>query len=162
MTRIAIYPGTFDPITLGHVDVLKRASKMFDKVIVAIAINQKKSTLFTLEERLELVEESLKDYSNVEVQLVKGLIIDFAKEIKAAALIRGLRAVSDFEYEFHLALMNKKLAYEIDTVFLMQDEKYTYLNSSIIRELSSYGKDVSCFVPPIVSKKLKEKFLNRK
>ena len=125
MTRIAIYPGTFDPITLGHVDVLKRASKMFDKVIVAIAINQKKSTLFTLEERLELVEESLKDYSNVEVQLVKGLIIDFAKEIKAAALIRGLRAVSDFEYEFQLALMNKKLAAELDTVFLMPDKKYT-------------------------------------
>ncbi len=162
MEKIAVYPGTFDPITLGHIDVIKRASKLFDKIIVAIAINQKKQTLFTMEERLEFAKEALKSYKNVEVQLVKGLIVDFAISHKATALIRGLRAVSDFEYEFQIALMNKKIANEIDTVFLMPDEKYTYLNSSIIRELSSYGKDVSDFVPSIVSIKLKEKFLDRK
>ncbi len=162
MEKIAVYPGTFDPITLGHIDVIKRASKLFDKIIVAIAINQKKLTLFTMEERLEFAKEALKEFKNVEVQLVRGLIVDFAISHKATALIRGLRAVSDFEYEFQIALMNKKIANEIDTVFLMPDEKYTYLNSSIIRELSSYGKDVSDFVPSIVSMKLKEKFLDRK
>jgi len=162
MEKIAVYPGTFDPITLGHIDVIKRASKLFNKIIVAIAINQKKQTLFTMEERFEFATEALKDFKNVEVQLVKGLIVDFAISYKATALIRGLRAVSDFEYEFQIALMNKKIANEIDTVFLMPDEKYTYLNSSIIRELSSYGKDVSDFVPSIVSMKLKEKFLDRK
>jgi len=159
MEKIAIYPGTFDPITLGHIDVINRASKIFDRIIVSIAINQKKQTLFSLEERLELATEALKDYTNIEVKLVRGLIVDFAIEMKATALIRGLRAVSDFEYEFQIALMNKKIANKIDTVFLMPDEKYTYLNSSIIRELSSYGKDVSDFVPTIVSIKLKEKFL---
>jgi len=133
MEKIAIYPGTFDPITLGHIDVINRASKIFDRIIVAIAINQKKQTLFSLEERLELATEALKDYTNIEVKLVRGLIVDFAIEMKATALIRGLRAVSDFEYEFQIALMNKKIANKIDTVFLMPDEKYTYLNSSIIR-----------------------------
>ena len=158
MEKIAIYPGTFDPITLGHIDVINRASKIFDRIIVAIAINQKKQTLFSLEERLELATEALKDYRNIEVKLVRGLIVDYAIEMKATALIRGLRAVSDFEYEFQIALMNKKIATKIDTVFLMPDEKYTYLNSSIIRELSSYGKDVSDFVPSIVSIRLKRNF----
>jgi len=158
MDRIAIYPGTFDPITNGHVDVIERASQIFDKILVVIAVNSKKMNLFTEVERLDMAKESLRHLDNVEVIFHKGLIIQLAREKNAVALIRGIRAISDFEYEFQIALMNRKLEPEVYTLFLMPHEKYTYLNSSIIRELSSYNQDVSEFVPPIVSKKLKEKF----
>ncbi|OGU14414.1 MAG: pantetheine-phosphate adenylyltransferase [Ignavibacteria bacterium GWB2_35_12] len=158
MQRIAVYPGTFDPITNGHVDVIERASQMFDKIIVVIAVNSKKEVLFSDEERCELAVQSLKQLPNVEVEMHKGLIIEFARSKNAVALIRGIRAVSDFEYEFQLALMNRKLVPEIKTIFLMPHERYTYLNSSIIRELAKYKQDVSEFVPDVVYKKLKEKF----
>ncbi|MCL5991329.1 MAG: pantetheine-phosphate adenylyltransferase [Bacteroidetes bacterium] len=159
MQRIAVYPGTFDPITNGHVDVIERASQMFDKIIVVVAVNSKKEVLFSDEERCELAAASLKHLPNVEVEMHQGLIIEYARSKNAVALIRGIRAVSDFEYEFQLALMNRKLVPEIKTIFLMPHERYTYLNSSIIRELAKYKQDVSEFVPDVVYKKLKEKFM---
>ncbi len=157
MTK-AIYPGTFDPITNGHIDVIERASSIFDEVIVIIAINSKKETLFTQEERLEMAVKSLDYLPNVSVELHQGLTVDAAKKHGATVMIRGIRAVSDFEYEFQISLMNRKLEPDINTVFLMPHEKYTYLNSSIIRELAKYNQDVSEFVPEIVTKKLSEKF----
>ena len=158
MGKIAIYPGTFDPITNGHIDVIERALKIFDKVIVVIARNPKKQTLFTEEERIELIRESLKHLANIEVTATEKLTVEFARSVSANAIIRGIRAVSDFEYEFQIALMNRKLCPDVTTIFLMPNEKFTYLNSSIIRELAQYGADISDFVPPCVEKKLKEKF----
>lgn len=158
MEKTAVYAGTFDPITNGHVDVIERASEMFDKVYVAIAYNSKKITLFTEEERFDMIKVSLQHIKNVEVKINHKLTVEFAKELNAIAMVRGIRAVSDFEYEFQIALMNRKLSPQIHTVFLMPHEKYTYLNSSIIREMASYGKDTSDFVPKYVSTKLKEKF----
>jgi pantetheine-phosphate adenylyltransferase len=159
--KIAIYPGTFDPITNGHVDVIERASQLFSKVIVVISINSKKTTLFSEEERFLMAKESLKHISNVEVELYKGLTVDCAIEKNASAIIRGIRAISDFEFEFQIALMNRKLNPGVTTIFLMPHEKYTYLNSSIIRELAKYGQNVDEFVSEFVSKKLKEKFNNK-
>ena len=159
MKKIGIYPGTFDPITNGHIDVIERASFIFDEIIVVVAVNSKKTTLFTSEERVEMAKESLKHLDNVVVDICNSLIVDYAVQKKASALIRGIRAVSDFEYEFQIALMNRKIQPEITTLFLMPHEKYTYLNSSIIRELSQYKQDTSEFVPPIVLSKLKEKFV---
>ncbi|ROL60114.1 pantetheine-phosphate adenylyltransferase [Bacteroidetes/Chlorobi group bacterium MS-B_bin-24] len=158
MGKIAIYPGTFDPITNGHIDVIERALKIFDKVIVVIGRNPKKQTLFTEEERIELIRESLKHLANIEVTATEKLTVEFARSVNANAIIRGIRAVSDFEYEFQIALMNRKLCPDVTTIFLMPNEKFTYLNSSIIRELAQYGADISDFVPLCVEKKLKEKF----
>lgn len=157
-SKIAIYPGTFDPITNGHVDVIERASELFNKVYVVIAINSKKTTLFTEDERLEMAKESLSQIDNVEVITYQGLTVECAKELNASAIVRGIRAISDYEYEFQIALMNRKLAPNVHTVFLLPNEKYTYLNSSIIREISRYNHDVSDFVPNCVVNKLKEKF----
>jgi pantetheine-phosphate adenylyltransferase len=158
MKKIAIYPGTFDPITNGHIDVIERAAKMFDEVLVVVAINSKKSCLFTEAERFEMAKESLKHLKNLRVDMHQGLTVDYAKKVGATAIIRGIRAVSDFEYEFQIALMNRKLNPEVNTIFLLPHENYTYLNSSIIRELSKYKQDVSEFVPEIVANKLKEKY----
>ncbi len=158
MSSIAIYPGTFDPITNGHIDVIERASSIFDSIVVVIAKNPKKEPLFTESERFEMVKDSVKYLPNVQVEITDTLTVDFAKKVGATAIIRGIRAVSDFDYEFQIGLMNRKLCPELTTIFLMPNEKYTYLNSSIIRELSRYGADVSDFVPPFVAKKLKEKF----
>jgi len=160
MERKAIYAGTFDPITYGHVDVIERACEMFDKVYVVIAVNSKKTTLFSEEERLEMINDALKHISNVEVITHHKLTVELAREKGAVAMVRGIRAVSDFEYEFQIALMNRKLEPNIYTVFLTPHEKYTYLNSTIIREIARYGRDTSEFVPEIVAKKLKEKFSN--
>lgn len=160
MERIAIYPGTFDPITLGHVDVIERAAKIFDKIIVVIAVNSKKNTLFDEDERIEMVKKSISHISNVSCISDKKLTVEIALENKAIAIIRGIRAVSDFEYEFQIALMNRKLAPEIHTILMMPHEKYTYLNSSIVRELARYGKDTSEFVSDFVAKKLIDKFKN--
>ena len=157
--KIAIYPGTFDPITLGHLDILQRASKLFDQVIITLAINSSKTPLFSREERLEFISDAVKKIPNVTVDSFEGMLINFAVKKGAIAVIRGLRAISDFEFEFQLALMNRKQNPEITTVFLMPNEKYTYLNSSIIREVSRFGGDVSSFITPLVAEKLKNKFL---
>jgi pantetheine-phosphate adenylyltransferase len=153
-----IYPGTFDPVTYGHIDIIKRARELFDAVVVTVAVNPGKTPLFTLEERVFLLKESLKDYQNIIVDSFDGLVVEHAHQVGAIGIIRGLRAVSDFEYEFQMALMNRKLAKDIATVFLMPGEKYTYLNSSIVRDLAGLQSDVSEFVPPIVAELLKNKF----
>jgi pantetheine-phosphate adenylyltransferase len=156
--RTAIYPGTFDPITLGHLDILQRAAKLFDQVIITLAINSSKTPLFSKEERLEFIKDAVKKIPNVSVDSFEGMLIKFAEKMNASAVIRGLRAISDFEFEFQLALMNRKQNQEITTVFLMPHEKYTYLNSTIIREVARFGGDVSSFITPLVLEKLKEKF----
>ena len=161
MSRIAIYPGTFDPLTLGHIDVMERAAPMFDKVVLLIAINSKKINMFTDQERVEMSRIALSHLPNVEVDFYSGLTVEYARMIKANTIIRGIRAVSDFEYEFQIALMNKKLYPSADTIFLAPDEKYTYLNSTIVRELARYSQDVSDFVPEIVAQKLKEKLADK-
>ena len=157
--KIAMYPGTFDPITNGHLDIIIRASQLFDKVIVTVAVNSSKKPMFTTEERMELIRAAIKEnkLKNVTVDSFGGLIVKFAKKKKATVLIRGLRAVSDFEYELQMALMNRKQAPAIATVFLMPHEKYTYLNSSIIRELSKYGGNIDDMVPTAVRKELQKK-----
>lgn len=155
--KIALYPGTFDPITNGHIDILQRAGELFDKIIVTVAINPAKNPLFTVEERIALMKESLPQ-SKFEITSFDGLVVDYAKKTGSVAIIRGLRAISDFEYEFQMALMNHKLAEDITTVFLMPNEKYTYLNSSIIRSLAQFHADVSEFVPVCVQEALKLKF----
>ncbi|MGE5480436.1 MAG: pantetheine-phosphate adenylyltransferase [Chloroflexota bacterium] len=155
---VALYPGTFDPITKGHVDVIERAAEMFDKVVVVVAINSKKQTLFTEEERLNMVKSSLGHLSNVEAVAHRSLVVDLARRYGARVIVRGIRAVTDFEYEFQIALMNRKLEPTAHTIFLMPHEKYTYLNSSIVRELARYGQDVSEFVPEPVAQILGDKF----
>jgi pantetheine-phosphate adenylyltransferase len=155
--KIAIYPGTFDPITYGHVDVIERAREIFDKVIVMVARNTSKTPLFNTEERVSMIKDVVKKYKNVEVENFQGLLVNYARKKKAKAIVRGLRAVSDFEYEFQMALTNRKLAGEITTVFLMPHEKYTYLNSSIVREIALMGGDVSEFVPASVKNALVRK-----
>ena len=156
--KIAIYPGTFDPITYGHLDVIERAAEIFGKVIVTIARNGAKEPLFTEDERVAMVRDAVKKFKNVSVDCFDGLLVAYARKRKATAIVRGLRAVSDFEYEFQMALMNRKLDGEVTTVFLMPHEKYTYLNSSIVREIARFGGDISEFVPPFV-RKLTEKKL---
>ncbi len=156
--RKVIYPGTFDPVTFGHIDIIKRARELFDEVVVTVAKNPKKTPLFTVEERVEMLNESLKEFSNVRVTTFDGLVVDHAHNEKAVGIIRGLRAVSDFEYEFQMALMNRKMAENIATIFLMPHEKYTYLNSTIIKNLASFQTDVSDFVPPIVQEALIKKY----
>jgi len=158
--KIAIYPGTFDPITNGHLDVVERAARIFEKVIITVAKNPKKRPLFSTRERVEMISAVVKElphHEKVTVESFTGLIVDYAQSRKASAIIRGLRAVSDFEYELQMAQVNRKLARNITTVFLMPHENYTYLNSTIVREVASFGGDVSCFVPPLVEKKLKAK-----
>jgi pantetheine-phosphate adenylyltransferase len=152
--RTAVYPGSFDPVTYGHIDVLERATDIFDKVIVTVARNSAKAPLFTTERRVDLLREAVHHLENVEVDTFEGLIVDYANRKNAVALVRGLRAVSDFEYEFQMALMNRKLDSNIATVFLMPNEKFTYLNSSIVRELARHRTDVSDFVPDNVRQAL--------
>jgi pantetheine-phosphate adenylyltransferase len=159
--KIGIYPGTFDPITNGHLDIIKRALKLFDLVVVAVGENPQKKTLFSLEERIYLVKEAIKDIPEnhrIEVEAFSGLLIDFAKKKSACAIIRGLRAVSDFEYEMQIALINRKLSNNIDTVFLLTSLKWIFLSSSIVKEVAKFGGNVDDLVPKIVAEKLKEKF----
>ena len=155
--KIAIYPGTFDPITLGHIDIIERSSRLFSKVIVTIAINPSKKPLFNVEERMEMIKDAIAPLDNVSVAKFDGLIVDFAKEVNAKVIIRGLRAITDFEYEFQMALMNRQLADDITTVFLMPHEKFTYLNSTIIKNVANLGGDIEKFVTKFVQKKLIEK-----
>lgn len=156
--KIAIYPGTFDPITNGHISILNRALKIFDKLVIAILNNRQKEPLFTLEERLAMIREVLKSLGNVEVDYFDGLLVDYAVKKGTNVVIRGLRALSDFEYEFQLALMNRKLNRDVQSVFLMTDYKWFYTSSTIIKEAAKWGGDISGLVPPLVCKKLKEKY----
>ena len=158
MTNTVIYPGTFDPITNGHIDLVNRAVRLFDKVILAISANLPKTPCFTLEERIDLAGSAFKDLPNVAVLGFDDLLVEFAKREGANVLLRGLRAVSDFEHEFQLASMNRRLAPEIETVFLTPDEGYNYISSSLIREIAKLGGDVSPFVHPVVLAALKKRF----
>lgn len=159
--KIAIYPGTFDPITNGHLDILERAMNLFDRIIVSIAKNSSKNPLFTEDERSALIRQVVKQYKQVEVDAFNGLLVEYAKKKKATAVVRGLRAISDFEYELQMALMNRKLNPDVQTVFLMPNEKYTYLNSTIVRQIAQLGGDVTDFVPPAVKKALDRKFKSK-
>ena len=154
MTKRAVYPGTFDPITNGHIDVIERAAVLFDEVIVAVAMNSLKQPLFSTAERVAMIRAAVRKHKNVSVDSFDGLLVSYARRKKASAIVRGLRAVPDFEYEFQMALTNRTLANDVTTVFLMPHEKYTYLNSSIVRELAFHGGDVSRFVPVAVAKRL--------
>ncbi|MDD2228573.1 MAG: pantetheine-phosphate adenylyltransferase [Candidatus Cloacimonetes bacterium] len=157
MTRV-IYPGTFDPITYGHINILEKAGKIFDEVILAVADQTDKQTAFSLEERYKLCKEATQHISNVHVSTFKGLFIDYAKTMDCIIMIRGMRAVSDFEFELALALTNKKLSPEIETIFLVPSLKYMYLSSSMIRQLASLGGPLDDFVPPNVAKAMKQKY----
>jgi pantetheine-phosphate adenylyltransferase len=158
--RRAIYPGSFDPVTNGHLDVIERACKLFDEVIVAVAHNDQKQALFSLEERLDLLRQTTGRFTNLEVAPLPGLLVNFAMERKAQAVIRGLRAVSDFEFEFQMALMNRTLEPNVETIFLMPKEEYTYLSSRIVKEIARLHGDVAKFVPVCVAEALAKK-LNR-
>lgn len=153
----AVYPGTFDPITNGHIDLVKRASPLFDEIVVAMAHNVAKKTLFSLEERIELVEATLADVHNVRVMAVSGLLVDFAQAQEAQVILRGLRAASDFEFEFQMAGMNRHLAPQIETLFLRPAEQYAYLSSSLVKEVANFGGDVADFVQPSVLAALRNK-----
>ncbi|MBF8247231.1 MAG: Phosphopantetheine adenylyltransferase [Bacteroidetes bacterium] len=159
--KIAIYPGTFDPITNGHLDIVQRAARLFDKVIVTIARNSSKNPMFTEQERLALIKAAVKGNKRVEVDVFDGLLVEYARKKKATAIVRGLRAISDFEYEFQMALMNRKLNDQVETVFMMPNAKYTFLNSSIVREIARLGGDVRDFVPPVVQKALAARIKDR-
>lgn len=148
--RTAIYPGSFDPFTNGHLDVVQRASRLFDRVIVAVAMNAGKSPLFTLDERRAMVEQSIGQISNVEADAFDGLLVDYVHRCSAQAVLRGLRAISDFEFEFQMALMNRKLNEEFETIFMMPKDTYTFLSSRIVKEIARLGGNVSPFVPPHV------------
>ena len=164
MNTLALYPGSFDPITYGHLDILERATELFDKVIITIAVNNKKETVFTGDEREELIEQCLEGKSwsdRVEIQQFTGLLVDFAKEKNAQTLVRGVRQVSDFEYEFRMALTNRRLAPDVDTVFLMPNEQLTFISASLVREIAYWHGDLSSFVPEHVAKALHEKFKDR-
>ena len=152
--RTVIYPGSFDPLTNGHLDVIQRATKLFDRVIVAVAKNESKSPLFNLEERLELVTGAVEHLPNVETDAFDCLLVDYVEQQSAQAIIRGLRAVSDFEFEFQMALMNRKLNEKVETIFMMPKDTYTFLSSRIVKEIARLGGDVSAFVPPNVQEAL--------
>jgi len=153
-----IYPGTFDPVTFGHIDIIKRAAELFDSVQVTVAINPSKKPLFTVEERVDLLKKSLKGFNKVSVDSFDGLVVDHAHKVGATGIIRGLRAVSDFEYEFQMATMNRRLDADIETAFVMAREDYTFVSSRFIREISSMGGDVSTLVPSPVLKHLQKAF----
>lgn len=159
--RIAVYPGSFDPITNGHLNIIERATNIFDKIIVGVANNPKKSTLFSAQERIDMIKEVTKNLEKVKIQSFSGLLIDFMKSNKASIIIRGMRAISDFEHESQLALMNKRLAPEIETIFMVTCSEYSYLDSSIVKEIASLNGCINQLVPEIVEKKLREKLFNK-
>jgi pantetheine-phosphate adenylyltransferase len=157
-SKLVIYPGTFDPITNGHISIVSRALKIFDRMVIAILNNPNKLPLFSMEERIQMIREVLKNQRQVEIESFNGLLVDYVIQKKTNVVIRGLRALSDFEYEFQMALMNRKLNREVQSIFLMTDYKWFYTSSTIIKEAASLGGDVSGLVPPTVCRKLKEKF----
>jgi len=158
MRHHCIYPGTFDPITHGHLDVLGRATKLFDRVTVAIALDSTKAPLFSAAERVTMIQPNVARYKNVRIVTFSGLLVNFAREQKAAAIIRGLRALSDFEFEFNMALMNRHLEEQIETIFVMPNEQYSYTSSSLVKQIAKLGGDVRKFVPANVATALKKKF----
>lgn len=155
---IAIYPGSFDPFTNGHLDLIERSTHLFDKLIVAILRNEEKRPLFTLEERQEMLREVLRSYPNVEVDSFDGLLVDFAARKNASVILRGIRAISDYEYELQMALMNRRLRPEIETVFLMAGEAYSFISSRLVKEVAALGGNISGLVPPLVEERLRRKF----
>jgi pantetheine-phosphate adenylyltransferase len=161
MRSIAVYPGSFDPPTNGHCDIIKRSSKLFDKLIVAVAENPAKKYFFSVEERITMLREIVLEYDNIEVAHFEGLLVEYADKIGAVTIIRGLRALSDFEYEFELALMNRHLNSNVDTIFMMTDEHYSFIRSSLVREVARLGGDISDKVPSVVEKYLKERFSHK-
>ena len=158
---IAVYPGSFDPVTYGHLDIIKRSIRVFDKLVIGILLNSEKNPLFSMEERVEFLTEATKDMENVEVKSFSGLLVYFARENNADITVRGLRAVTDFEYELQIAQINNKLDSNLDTMFFTTSTEYAYLSSTIVREIASYHGDVSELVPPYVEQKLKQKFRER-
>lgn len=156
--RLAIYPGTFDPVTNGHLDIIERGAQLFDRLTVAVTNNLSKNPVFTTQERMDMIRSVTANLPNVEVDSFSGLLVDYAGSRGACALLRGLRAISDFEYEFQMALVNRKLSHGIVTVFLMAHEKYTYLNSTIVKEVAKLGGDVDSFIQPLVKERLRQKF----
>ncbi len=160
MRKIAVYPGSFDPVTYGHLDIIKRALKIFDKVVVAVAHNAEKGPLFDVSERVELLKRTLKELKRVEIDDFNGLVVDYVKKKNAAVVIRGLRMISDFEYEFQMALTNRKLSSDVETIFMMPSESYSYLSSKLIKEAAGLGADLKDFVPRFVEKAIKKKLLN--
>lgn len=156
--RIAIYPGTFDPITNGHLDLVERGLRIFDKLIIAVAFNPKKQPFFSIEERLSLINDAVKGCKNIEVDTFTGLLVEYVTQKGGVAIIRGLRAVSDFEYELQMALMNRRLDMNIETVFMMPSEEYSFLTSTIVKEAAMFGGSVKGLVPPAVEKALKKRF----
>ena len=160
--KIAIYPGFFDPITNGHLSIVTRGLEIFDKLIISILVNPQKAPLFSIDERISMIKQAVQDEPNIEVDTFGGLLVDYVIQKKANIILRGLRALSDFEYEFQMALMNRKLNRDVQSVFLMTDYKWFYISSTIIKEAASFGGDVSGLVPEFVNDKLKEKFLEAK
>ncbi|MCA0174426.1 pantetheine-phosphate adenylyltransferase [Bacillus sp. RAR_GA_16] len=158
MAKIAVCPGSFDPVTFGHLDIIKRGARVFDDIKVVVLNNQSKSTLFSVEERVSLLKEATKDIPNVTVDSHHGLLIEYAKKVEASTILRGLRAVSDFEYEMKIASINRKLEDEIETFFMMTNNQYSFLSSSIVKEIAKYHAPVSDLVPEIVENALKQKF----
>ncbi len=161
MPVLAVYPGSFDPITMGHVDIIQRGSRLFDRIVVAVLINADKSPLFTVGERVEIAREVFRDRTNVEVDTFDGLLVDYARRRDAKVIVRGLRAVSDFEYEMQMALMNRRLNPDVETVFMMPAEPYTYVSSRLVKEVVALGGSVKGIVPDIVERRLREKHLAR-
>lgn len=153
-----IYPGSFDPVTNGHLDIISRCSAKFDEVIISVLNNNSKNSIFTVEERMQLLRASTEGLINVEVDSFSGLLTDYAREKGCSIIVRGLRAVSDFEYEMQMALVNRKLCHELETVFMVSSSKVSFLSSSIVKEIASFGGEISCFVPEIVEIALKHKF----
>jgi len=156
--RIALFPASFDPVTYGHLDIARRASSLFDEVVLAVAMNVAKSGTFLLEDRLEMLDSVVDGDASLRVTSFEGLTVDFAREIGARVIIRGVRAMSDFEYEFEMALMNKRLYPEVETLFMMPSLEYLYVSSSRLKELAQFGREVDEFVPPLVAKKLRERY----
>lgn len=158
----AVYPGSFDPVTLGHIDIIERTSQMFDRVVIGVLNNKSKSPLFSVEERVNMLKEVTADLPNVEVQAFEGLLIDFVRKNDARVIVRGLRAITDFEYELQMAQTNRVIAPEVDTVFLTTNLRYSYLSSSIVKEIAEFNGDISAFLHPAVEEKMRDKLNDRK
>lgn len=156
--RVAIYPGSFDPLTFGHLDIIQRAARIFDRIVVAVAVSEAKSPLFSVEERLQMIQDAVRDLPGITAKSLDGLLVDFARSEESFVVVRGLRAVSDFEFEFQMALMNRRLESRLETIFLPAQEDVTFLSSRIVKEVARLGGDVSAFVPDAIAARLKEKF----